>query len=221
MMVEDRAGRGLPALEAAAQEIVGAAPSRRPGSSASSRSSTRARRKSTPTSTACGRRCSACRPSRVFEALEIYLGSAYVNDFNYLGRTFRVTAQADGAFRQELRDIGNFKTRSDCGGDGAAQRRRDLPRPDRPLPRGALQSLSRRRGAGTAAARLLDRRRARRDGADRRRDAAAAASPSNGPSSRCRRSSPAIPASSSSSRRSSSSSCCSRRSTRAGRCRSR
>ena len=36
---------------------------------------------------------------RVFEALEVYLGSAYVNDFNFLGRTFRVTAQADGAFR--------------------------------------------------------------------------------------------------------------------------
>ena len=29
----------------------------------------------------------------------VYLGSTYVNDFNYLGRTFRVTAQADGAFR--------------------------------------------------------------------------------------------------------------------------
>jgi HAE1 family hydrophobic/amphiphilic exporter-1 len=53
---------------------------------------------------------------RVFETLEVYLGSAYVNDFNYLGRTYRVTAQADGAFRQELRDIGNFKTRSDLGG---------------------------------------------------------------------------------------------------------
>ena len=53
---------------------------------------------------------------RVFEALEIYLGSTYVNDFNLLGRTYRVTAQADGAFRQDLRDVGNFKTRSDSGG---------------------------------------------------------------------------------------------------------
>ena len=32
----------------------------------------------------------------VFAALQIYLGSAYVNDFNLFGRTFRVTAQADG-----------------------------------------------------------------------------------------------------------------------------
>jgi HAE1 family hydrophobic/amphiphilic exporter-1 len=52
---------------------------------------------------------------RVFEALEVYLGSVYVNDFNLLGRTFRVTAQADGAFRQDLRAVGNFKARSDSG----------------------------------------------------------------------------------------------------------
>jgi multidrug efflux pump subunit AcrB len=49
---------------------------------------------------------------RVFEALEVYLGSAYVNDFNYLGRTYRVTAQADGRFRQDLRDIANLKARN-------------------------------------------------------------------------------------------------------------
>ena len=36
-------------------------------------------------------------PSRVFEALEVFLGSSFVNDFNYLGRTYRVTAQADSA----------------------------------------------------------------------------------------------------------------------------
>ena len=32
----------------------------------------------------------------VFAALQTYLGSAYVNDFNLFGRTFRVAAQADG-----------------------------------------------------------------------------------------------------------------------------
>ena len=36
-------------------------------------------------------------PERVFEALQVYLGSAFVNDFNLLGRTYRVTAQADAA----------------------------------------------------------------------------------------------------------------------------
>ena len=53
--------------------------------------------------------------SRVFETLEVYLGSAYVNDFNLLGRTFQVRAQADGQFRQDVPAIENFKTRSDSG----------------------------------------------------------------------------------------------------------
>ncbi|GBD47895.1 efflux RND transporter permease subunit [Methylopila sp. Yamaguchi] len=52
---------------------------------------------------------------RVFEALEVYLGSAYVNDFNMLGRTYRVAAQADGAFRQDVDAIGRYRTRSDSG----------------------------------------------------------------------------------------------------------
>jgi HAE1 family hydrophobic/amphiphilic exporter-1 len=52
---------------------------------------------------------------RVLEMLEIYLGSAYVNDFNFLGRTFRVTAQAEGAYRDERRDVLKLKTRSTRG----------------------------------------------------------------------------------------------------------
>jgi hydrophobe/amphiphile efflux-1 (HAE1) family protein len=54
--------------------------------------------------------------ARVFETLSIYLGSAYVNDFNLLGRTFRVTAQADATFRDDVGDIANLKTRSNHGG---------------------------------------------------------------------------------------------------------
>ncbi|HJQ57042.1 MAG TPA: multidrug efflux RND transporter permease subunit [Vineibacter sp.] len=53
--------------------------------------------------------------SRVFETLEIYLGSSFVNEFNLLGRTYRVTAQADGQFRQDLHAIANLKTRNDAG----------------------------------------------------------------------------------------------------------
>jgi multidrug efflux pump subunit AcrB len=41
-------------------------------------------------------------PERIFEALQVYLGSAFVNDFNLLGRTYRVTAQADQASRERL-----------------------------------------------------------------------------------------------------------------------
>ena len=45
----------------------------------------------------------------------VYLGSAYVNDFNLLGRTYRVTAQADAPFRATVADIANLKTRSNSG----------------------------------------------------------------------------------------------------------
>ncbi|WP_213979329.1 multidrug efflux RND transporter permease subunit [Sphingomonas sp. dw_22] len=54
-------------------------------------------------------------PERVFEALSVYLGSSYVNDFNLLGRTYHVTAQADPAFRTNEADIANLKTRSNSG----------------------------------------------------------------------------------------------------------
>ncbi|WP_375421498.1 efflux RND transporter permease subunit [uncultured Sphingomonas sp.] len=54
-------------------------------------------------------------PERVFEALNVYLGSAFVNDFNLLGRTYRVTAQADAPFRATEADIANLKTRSNSG----------------------------------------------------------------------------------------------------------
>ncbi len=54
-------------------------------------------------------------PDDVFETLEVYVGSTYVNDFNFLGRTYRVTAQADGDFRQDLHTIGQLKTRNANG----------------------------------------------------------------------------------------------------------
>ncbi|MDX3807407.1 MAG: efflux RND transporter permease subunit, partial [Bosea sp. (in: a-proteobacteria)] len=53
--------------------------------------------------------------TRIFETLSIYMGSAYINDFNLLGRTFRVTAQADNPFRLTTRDVANLKTRNADG----------------------------------------------------------------------------------------------------------
>ncbi|MCC3245457.1 multidrug efflux RND transporter permease subunit [Methylocystis sp. WRRC1] len=53
--------------------------------------------------------------SRVFETMSIYLGSIFVNDFNILGRTYRVMAQADSPYRLTLNDIANLKTRSASG----------------------------------------------------------------------------------------------------------
>jgi HAE1 family hydrophobic/amphiphilic exporter-1 len=55
------------------------------------------------------------RADDVFTTLEVYLGSQYVNDFNFLGRTYRVTAQADGQFRQDLHTISQLKTRNANG----------------------------------------------------------------------------------------------------------
>ncbi|NMJ43707.1 multidrug efflux RND transporter permease subunit [Roseomonas sp. JC162] len=53
--------------------------------------------------------------SRVHEAMGVYLGSAFVNDFNLLGRTWRVTAQADAPYRTGIEDIARLRTRSDGG----------------------------------------------------------------------------------------------------------
>jgi multidrug efflux pump subunit AcrB len=55
------------------------------------------------------------QPADVFSTLGVYLGSSYVNDFNFLGRTFRVTAQAEPTSRDDIADIANLKTRSASG----------------------------------------------------------------------------------------------------------
>jgi multidrug efflux pump len=51
----------------------------------------------------------------LFETLQIYLGSLYVNDFNRFGRTFEVVAQADAPYRATAEDITRLKTRNDKG----------------------------------------------------------------------------------------------------------
>jgi multidrug efflux pump len=51
----------------------------------------------------------------VFDALQIYLGSLYVNDFNAFGRTYSVRVQADAAFRAIPEDIGRLQVRSQSG----------------------------------------------------------------------------------------------------------
>jgi len=51
----------------------------------------------------------------VFAALQIYLGSAYVNDFNLFGRTFRVTAQAEDVYRNAPQDVLRIRVRNSSG----------------------------------------------------------------------------------------------------------
>ena len=51
----------------------------------------------------------------VFNALQVYLGSAYVNDFNMFGRTYQVKAQAEAKFRSKKEQINNLKVRNAAG----------------------------------------------------------------------------------------------------------
>jgi multidrug efflux pump len=52
---------------------------------------------------------------RINETIETYFGSTYVNDFNILGRTYRVTAQADLPYRRNSEDLARLKTRNNDG----------------------------------------------------------------------------------------------------------
>ena len=109
--VQDRSGRGLPALEAATWAVAGTAGQVpgivQPFTLFNTRTPqiyadidrTKAEQLGVPI-------------SRVFDTLSIYMGSAFVNDFNILGRTYRVTAQADNPYRLSLRDVANLKTRN-------------------------------------------------------------------------------------------------------------
>ncbi|MEM9063303.1 MAG: multidrug efflux RND transporter permease subunit [Pseudomonadota bacterium] len=115
LYVQDRRGRGLNALEGAAQGLAGAA----------NQSGEVARvftlfNTSTPKVFADIDRVKAeqlgVTPDQIFETLEVYLGSAFVNEFNFLGRTYQVTVQADGEFRDDVRDIQDLRTRTESGG---------------------------------------------------------------------------------------------------------
>ncbi|QHE86485.1 efflux RND transporter permease subunit [Hydrogenophaga sp. BPS33] len=51
----------------------------------------------------------------IFDTMQIYLGSLYVNDFNQFGRTYSVRAQADAPYRARAEDVGLLKVRSTSG----------------------------------------------------------------------------------------------------------
>ncbi len=53
--------------------------------------------------------------TELFDTLQTYLGSSYVNDFNRFGRTWQVIAQADSRFRDSVEDIGRLRTRNAAG----------------------------------------------------------------------------------------------------------
>ncbi len=115
LMLEDRAGLGSKALEDSAQALVAAANRDADFAGVFTLFNT-----GSPSVYADIDRLKAEKvsltPSDVFAALQVYLGSQYVNDFNYLGRTYQVVVQADGRFRRSEQDIAGLKARN-AGGD--------------------------------------------------------------------------------------------------------
>jgi len=114
MMIEDRAGQGPQTLQAAAYAMMGRA-AQTPGvQQVFSLFET-----STPQLYLDIDRTKAqllgVNVPDVFAALQIYLGSSYVNDFNLFGRTFRVVAQSDSEFRKDTRDVLNIRVRNSSG----------------------------------------------------------------------------------------------------------
>jgi hydrophobe/amphiphile efflux-1 (HAE1) family protein len=133
MRIQDRGGRGPALLAAATDELVAAA-RKAPGLTSVFSPFTantpqvfveidriRAQKLGVPI-------------QNLTEAIETYFGSTYVNDFNILGRTYHVTAQADFPFRKETADLARLRTRNAAGDMvllGNAVNFRDMSGPDR------------------------------------------------------------------------------------------
>ena len=114
LQIEDRASLGYEALDAAVKELMGKAykTPQLAGLFSSFQVNvpqlyadidrTKARQLGVPV-------------TEVFDAMQIYLGSLYVNDFNRFGRTYSVRVQADAPFRARPEDVGLLKVRSNGG----------------------------------------------------------------------------------------------------------
>ncbi|MGE5145415.1 MAG: efflux RND transporter permease subunit [Candidatus Eiseniibacteriota bacterium] len=114
MMLQDRAGLGAGALVQAARSLVAAANKDPSFAGVFTLFNT-----GSPSVYADVDRVKAEKvgltPTDVFSALQVYLGSQYVNDFNYLGRTYQVIVQADQGFRHTADDIARLKVRNASG----------------------------------------------------------------------------------------------------------
>jgi hydrophobe/amphiphile efflux-1 (HAE1) family protein len=114
MRIQDRQGRGSELLAAATDELVGAA-RKAPGLTSVFSPYTA----NTPQLFVDIDRIKAQKLGvpiqNVTDAIETYFGSTYVNDFNILGRTYHVTAQADFKFRKERADLTRLRTRNAAG----------------------------------------------------------------------------------------------------------
>jgi hydrophobe/amphiphile efflux-1 (HAE1) family protein len=114
MVVEDRAGRGSQALREATADLMAKANKTTGLSQVFTSFET-----STPQVYLDIDRTKAqllgINVQDVFNALQIFIGSSYVNDFNLFGRTFRVTAQARDTDRQRTSDVLKIRVRNANG----------------------------------------------------------------------------------------------------------
>jgi hydrophobic/amphiphilic exporter-1 (mainly G- bacteria), HAE1 family len=114
MQIQDRDGLGFQALEQAAGALIGAAAQDPRVAGVYTTFNTRSpqlfvdldREKAQILDVPIG---------NIFQALQSYIGSAYVNDFTAFGRSFQVNIQADAAYRLSPSDITSIKVRSNSG----------------------------------------------------------------------------------------------------------
>ncbi|HAT8145570.1 TPA: multidrug efflux RND transporter permease subunit, partial [Legionella pneumophila] len=114
MMLQDRGGRGLDVLMEAAATMVNAANQEKATTSVFTFFENSTPRLHLKLDREKVERLNVPY-ANVVEALEVYLGSVFINEFNYLGRTFRVIAQADSEYRHTEDDILRIKVKSNNG----------------------------------------------------------------------------------------------------------
>jgi hydrophobe/amphiphile efflux-1 (HAE1) family protein len=114
MMVEDRGGKGSQALQGAVYAMMGRA-AQTPGlQQVFSLFETQTPQLYLDIDRTKAQLLGVSLPD-VFNALQINIGSTYVNDFNLFGRTFRLQAQADAPYRLEPKDVLQLRVRNSSG----------------------------------------------------------------------------------------------------------
>ena len=115
MVIEDHTGNNYRGLEAAANDMVAASRTAPQVAGAFAQFNTDAPRLNAVVDKDKAQLLGV-QPADVYDTMNVYLGSVYVDDFNLFGRTYQVLAQAEPAFRQERADVLNLKVRSATGG---------------------------------------------------------------------------------------------------------
>ncbi len=114
MVIQDQGGHGAKALEAAARQVANAATKDKAIGSAFVTFNTKTPRLFVDIDRAKAQMLGVS-PTSVFNTLQTYLGSTFVNNFNLFGHTFQVLAQADTSFRDDESRLTELKTRSRTG----------------------------------------------------------------------------------------------------------